>query len=171
MSDTTQQIYIPISIMTRAQQIALSQSLDIPLATGYTLTDGLGTVRSAMTINPSALIWQEIVIFFTGGTTPAGIVYEAMDAGTLAILKTYLDRWLVLGSKTVEMIGGAVDGVTQISMKPSEERRLLSQWIHNLVPFFTKYEFLKKEAGDKASVQGQAGTGGQKPGVFVPVTR
>ena len=170
MSDP--KIYFPAAIMTRLQQVALSQAIDIPLATSFTVTDGIGTVRRAMTMTPNSLIWDEIYCYVVGGTTQAGITYVAMDPGTLVVLKSYLDEWLGLGSATEEIIGGGVDGITQVHSKPSEQRRLLSQWIHGLVPFFTKYEYLKKQAGEQASIQGQAGTGGQKAGgVFVNVVR
>ncbi len=128
------------------------QILDIPFtAVGFTVTDDAGTIRTASTINPAAVILPEIETFITGGTTPTGIVYPPINPGILAQVLVYVNRWIALGTRTSKISTGNVGDLSQVTNDPKEERQLIREFIRGAIPFWTRYAYLLKQSGDGVS--------------------
>ncbi len=148
---------LPSSIMSQLQEATLFEILSIPYtSTGWTLTDGLGTLRSSASITPAATVLPEIEAFFTGGTVH-GITYPVMDTGVLAYVLTSINRWIDLGSTVTRIVEGGVSDITKITDDPRDERALLREKVRNAVPFLTRYAYLIKEAGDGVSSSSHGG--------------
>jgi len=150
---------LPANIMSQEEEVTLFEILSIPYTdVGYTLTDDLGTVRSAAAITPSAAILPEIEMFFTGGTIH-GITYSQINVHVLNKIKGYIKRWAELGTRVTKITDGGIDGLTRISMDPKDERGLIREFIRNSVPFYTRYAYMLKQQGDGLSSQGDFSKG------------
>jgi hypothetical protein len=169
--------------MSRKQEIWMFQALDIPFTTtGVTLTDDMGLLRSSAAITPAVAIMPEIEAYITGtanllGPPPGtinGITYPPMDSETLVELKTYIDRWGELKFDTDEVVLGSVgggEGVTQVDSSPFKDRKLLRESIRGLVPFYTKYAWMMKQAGESFASAGGAAKGGGGNNASIPMIR
>lgn len=151
---------LPSNIMTQEQEMSLFEILSIPYTTvGYTLTDDLGTVRSAAAITPSATILPEIEAFFTGGTIH-GITYPPMDAGVLARILYYINEWIAIDIYNTRVVAGGIGegAISQVTDDPREARQNIREFVRNAVPFLTRYAYLLKQQGDAMSSQGAGGS-------------
>jgi hypothetical protein len=127
--------------LSTAQVITVFQILDIPYTdNGYTVTDNFGTVRTASTINPSAVIKPEIEAYLA-----------AIGADVYNAIVELLTDWTALGTSTARMEGGQLGDMSGVSSLPNEKRALIRERMRNLVPFYQPYVLLQKQAGQQQS--------------------
>lgn len=122
---------------TEDNEISLFEALGIPMTDkGYTVMDQFGTVRRAMTINPSQVVKGEIEAYLNDIT-------EFTAAKQTRCLK-YLSQWDQLELVSVRMLNGSVGDLTNITQDVREQRDLIRERIRVLVPFYDRYTMLKK---------------------------
>src|SRR5258708_867884 len=129
--------------VTMDQEITLFEVLDIPFsAKGYTVsTDNFGTTRTALSVNPAAIILQDIEDYLGANIPPVN------DANWILRLTNYLARWNVLGTTTIKMNQGNVGDMTGVTKEPDAERELIRERVRQMVPFYVRYAWLMKMEG------------------------
>jgi hypothetical protein len=127
--------------LSTAQKITVFLIIDIPWTdSGYTITDGVGTIRTAGTINPSAVIKPEIEAFL-----------DAISADVYNAIVSLINDWDAMGTNTARMEGGQLGDMSGVTQLPNEKRALIRERMRNLVPFWQSYVLLQKQAGQQQS--------------------
>jgi hypothetical protein len=121
---------------TATNEVVLFEILEIPFVPtgqGYLVSDGFGTIRSATTINPSALI-----------RTDVETLLAAMSAEAVTRLVAYITRWEAIGTKTMRQEGGSIGDVSGVTLDYREERAMIRERVKNLVPVYRQWEIYQR---------------------------
>lgn len=122
---------------TEANEIVLFEILGIPFLAsgeGYVVSDNFGTIRTASTINPSAVIRVDVER-----------ILVSMTAAVVVRLVTYITRWEAIGTETMRQEGGSIGDVSGVTLDYRDERALIRERVQNLVPVYKQWEYLQKQ--------------------------
>jgi hypothetical protein len=113
--------------LTKAREIALFEALDVPYSPSVQRMVEDGTM-SVQKIVPTA-----IACFYTITTYLTNSVYT--DATLQAVLESYLDKWIALGTRVDSLENGNIGSLQNVNYSVKAERALLSDRISNIVPY------------------------------------
>ena len=120
-----------------ANEIVLFEILGIPFLAageGYVVSDNFGTIRTATSINPSAVIRTEVER-----------ILASMTAATVTRLLVYITRWEAIGTQVIRQEAGSVGDVSGVTLDYRDERALIKDRVQNMVPVYKLWEFHQKQ--------------------------
>jgi len=115
--------------LTTAQEMAMFQILEVPWQPmAHELVDRNNLVYQKFSYGDSIRSSNIAIRDYIGA-------YISADVAAEAVLVTYLDRWITLGTDTITLQGG-VGPIQGVNCDPEAERREIQRQVKILVPFY-----------------------------------
>jgi hypothetical protein len=133
--------------LTDDQEVAIYQILEMPMsATVNILIDGENQLVVQRTIEESTT--RQAIAALTAFLADLA----ANHTGRETRLKTYLNRWVCLGTNTQTIDAGGTGTVRGVSINPETERMEIRRQVISIVPFYRHHAEMSRRAQASANV-------------------